>query len=325
MTAAPGARATEGTTARAARAGGPLALLGSAWRVAGHVKRHALRDGALLLASGVAFDGLLAVLPFLLLVISVASLVLPLTARAATTDIVVFVAQLLPNASEASRQLLAGVLRDIVRTRAELGLVGALAFVWFSSRLFASLRAVMARVFEEPEKRSGLHGVAFDLWLTVVAAAFGAAWVAVSALLAAASAAGSRLLAQAGVTGWSVPKPAELVAAHLLALVLVTGIFFALYRALPRRRIPWPSAFIAAATAGIAFEAARWIFGAIWLRLGHLSVYTGTVAAVVLVMFWAWYAALIFILGGEVLEGVEWERGGARPSVSTSKPVGVWS
>lgn len=291
------------------------AVLASAWRIAGHVRRHALRDGALLLASGVAFDGLLAFLPFLLLVISVASLILPLTARAAATDVVVFVAQLLPNASEASRQLLAGVLRDIVRTRAELGIVGGLGFVWFSSRLFGTLRGVMARVFEEQEKRGAMQGLVLDVWLTLVAAAFGAGWVAVSALLAAASAAGSRWLATIGVRGWSVPKPAELVAAHLLAFVLVTGIFFALYRALPRRRVPWPSALIAAATAGVAFEAARWIFGAIWLRLGHLTVYTGTVAAVVLVMFWAWYAALIFILGGEVLEGVEWERGGARPSL----------
>ena len=314
MTAASGARA-------AASGGSPLAVLASAWRVAGHVKRHAMRDGALLLASGVAFDGLLAVLPFLLLVISVASLVLPLTARAAAADMVVFVAQLLPNASEASRQVLAGVLRDIVRTRTGLGVVGALAFLWFSSRLFSSLRTVMGRVFEEPEKRTAMRGMAFDLWLTGIAAAFGAAWVAVSALLAAASAAGSRLLATMGVTAWSVPKPAELAVAHLLALVLVTGIFFALYRALPRRRIPWSSALIAATTAGLAFEAARWIFGAIWLRLGHLSVYTGTVAAVVLIMFWAWYAALIFILGGEVLEGVEWERAGARPSVAVRRPI----
>lgn len=312
MTGAPGASPVTG----AVIGGGPFDVLASTWRVVDHVRRHALRDGALLLASGVAFDGLLAVLPFLLLVVSVASLVLPLSAGAAASDVVSFVAQLLPNASEASRQVLAGLLRDIVRTRTELGIVGALGFLWFSSRLFASLRSVMARVFAEPEKRSGLHGVAFDLWLTVIAAAFGAGWVAVSALLAAASAAGRRILAGAGGAAWSVSRPAELVAAHLLALVLVTGIFFALYRALPRRKVPWPSVLIAATTAGVAFEAARWIFGAIWLRLGQFTIYTGSVAAVVLLMFWAWYAALIFILGGEVLEGVEWERGGGRPAAA---------
>jgi membrane protein len=292
---------------------GPSAALEVTRRVGAHVRRHAVRDGALLLASGVAFDGLLAVLPLLLLVIAVASIVLPLTPGAATADVVRFVAQLLPNASESSHQLLASVLRDIVRTRAELGAAAALGFVWFASRLFATLRSVMARVFEEPEPRKGWRGVLFDLWLTVVAAAFGAAWVAVSALLAAVSAAGGRWLANTPLAAWAVPRPAELFAAHALALASVTAIFYSLYRALPRRHVPKRSALVAAVAAGVAFEAARWVFGAAWSELRGLSVYTGTVAAVVLVMFWAWYAALIFILGGEVLEGVEWERAGGRP------------
>jgi membrane protein len=30
------------------------------------------------------------------------------------------------------------------------------------------------------------------------------------------------------------------------------------------------------------------------------SLYTGTVAVIVLIVFWVYYAALIFILGGEV-------------------------
>lgn len=303
------------------RPSGLLAVVAATRRVAAHVRRHAVRDGALLLASGVAFDGLLAVLPLLLLVISVASVVLPLTPRAATTDVVRFVAQLLPNASEASHQLLGSVLRDIVRTRTELGAAAALGFAWFASRLFATLRTVMARVFEEPEPRKGWRGMLFDLGLTVVAAAFGAGWVAVSAVLAAIQSAGDRWVARTPLAAWAVPKPAQLFAAHALALALVTVIFYALYRALPRRHVPRRSALVAAVVAGVAFEAARWIFGAVWFELRGLSVYTGTVAAVVLVMFWAWYAALIFILGGEVLEGVEWERGGARVSPAVRAPI----
>lgn len=288
--------------------------LGTVRRVAAHVRRHALRDGALILASGVAFDGLLALLPFLLLVVAVASLVLPVSPGGATADVAAVAARLIPDASDDAHALLASVLEDIVRTRAELGLVGALGFVWFSSRLFATLRMVMARVFAEPEPRTGLRGLIYDLWLTLVAAAFGAGWVLVSALMAAVGAAGGRVLEGAGRADWRLPATAEFLAAHALTAVFATAIFYALYRTIPRRRVPRPSVLVAATCAGLAFEAARWIFGAVWRSFGAMSVYTGTVAAVVVVMFWAWYAALIFILGGEILEGLEWERTGEPPA-----------
>lgn len=279
-----------------------------AWRIATHVRQHALRDGAVVLASSVAFDALLAFVPFALLVIALASFVLPIAPRAAVGDVVAFVARLLPEASEESRRLVAAVLRDVVRTRTQLGIAGALGFLWFSSRLFAALRLVLARVFSEPAPRAGLAGMAFDLWVTLVAAAFGTGWLALQAALAAASAAGGRWLHAVGADGWAVPRPAQLVAGRALAVALVAAIFFALYRTIPRRRVPWPSALAGAATAAVALEAARWVFGVAMRAGGGLTLYTGTVAAIALVMFWAWYAALSFILGGEVMEAVEAER-----------------
>lgn len=281
------------------------------WRIAHHVRRHVVRDGAVVLASSVAFDALLAFVPFALLVLALASFVLPIPPRAAVGDVVAFVARLLPEASEESRRLVAGVLRDVVRTRTQVGVVAALGFLWFSSRLFGALRLVLARVFAEPAPRVGLAGMAFDLWVTLVAAVFGTGWLALQAALAAATTAGGRWLHSVGVDPWDLPRPAQLVAGRILAIALVAAIFYALYRSIPRRSVPRASALAGAITAAVALELARWAFGVAMRASGGLSLYTGTVAAVVLVMFWAWYAALAFILGAEVMEAVEAERAAA--------------
>ncbi len=260
------------------------------------------------MASGIAFDLLLAFVPFALLVISAVAYLLPLTPAAATRDLMDLIGRLVPAAtSDAARALIKDVVRDILRTRKELGLAGAAAFVWFSARLFSSLRLVMARVFEEPEPRPFLHGVLFDLRLTLYAAGLAAAYVITSTFLATASAAWARVFGALGVPldGMTTLK---YVAGRVIAFVLVTAIFHGLYSHIPRRHVPRRSALIAALTAGVGFEVAKWLFGASIHRMAAASFYTGTLAAVVIVMFWVYYAALVFIVGGEVLEAVEMER-----------------
>ncbi|MGI9091346.1 MAG: YhjD/YihY/BrkB family envelope integrity protein, partial [Gemmatimonadaceae bacterium] len=53
---------------------------------------------------------------------------------------------------------------------------------------------------------------------------------------------------------------------------------------------------------GLMFEIAKSAF-AIYVRSFHPgSLYTGTVAALVITILWVYYAAVVFILGGEVAQ-----------------------
>jgi membrane protein len=310
-----------------APAGGPRSRADRWWRVAlrvaGHVGRHALRDNAFLLASGIAFDVLLAFLPFVLLVTSAVGWLLPLAPAAAAQDLVGLVGDVLPSSSAAFREIVARALQDLIRTREALGAAALVSFFWFSSRLFGSLRLVMARVFEEPEPRGLWAGLLFDFRLTVSATVFALLYVALHAVAVWAGAAGSDAL-----DGVGIPVPAVFAAVrgplvHIAGLLLVTLIFHALYSIIPRRKLPPRSVLAASLTAGAAIEVARLAFEFLVPRLPVMSVYTGTIAAVVVVLFWTYYVSLIFVLGGDVLEGVEWERSGhpvtrAHPAVPTA-------
>jgi membrane protein len=269
-----------------------------------HVWDHARRDEALLLASGVAFDVLLAALPFALMIAAAVGYLLPLAPDIAAQDVASFVARLLPSSSRGGREIVASLVVDVMRTRETLGLASTLAFFWFSTRLFGVLRVVMSRVFHEDNPRTFVSGVLHDFRLTFVSALLGVAWVAIRALLGAAGDRGAVLLARIGIV---MPPLVGLrvVAGQLLAFSLVVAVFYGLYATLPRRRVPWRSALIAALSASVALEFASGAFSVAMQHTTTLTVYTASVAAVFVVMFWAYYVALIFVLGGEVLEALE--------------------
>ena len=50
------------------------------------------------------------------------------------------------------------------------------------------------------------------------------------------------------------------------------------------------------------FEIARNLFTAYVKSFNPGSIYTGTLTAAVVVVFWVYYAAMLFVLGGEVAQ-----------------------
>jgi len=100
----------------------------------------------------------------------------------------------------------------------------------------------------------------------------------------------------------------EYTVGRLLAFSLITLMFWALYKFLPNRRIRPRTALVAAIFTSVLFEIARNLFTAYVQSFNPGSLYTGTLAAIVILVFWVYYAALIFILGGEVGQVYELRR-----------------
>ncbi|HYC51298.1 MAG TPA: YhjD/YihY/BrkB family envelope integrity protein, partial [Gemmatimonadaceae bacterium] len=59
---------------------------------------------------------------------------------------------------------------------------------------------------------------------------------------------------------------------------------------------------------GLAFEFAKQVFRWVAAGMSPGSMYTGTIAALVIVVVWVYYAALIFLIGGEVGQVYELRR-----------------
>jgi membrane protein len=101
---------------------------------------------------------------------------------------------------------------------------------------------------------------------------------------------------------------ASALGTRLIATVLIGVMFFALYKYLPIRRVRTKTAWVAALFTTLMFELAKVGFNFYVDSVNPGSLYTGAAAAVVVIVFWVYYAALIFILGGEVGQVYELRR-----------------
>lgn len=286
------------------------AIARAGWTLRDFAKRvwdNSGEDNIFFLAGGIAFNILLAAIPFFLLLISGLAHLLNQTADASAGEVVNLVDQLLPAGLTPGELTLRTVLGDIIQARGALSVFSAIGFIWFSTRLFGSLRSVLAHVFDIEADRGIVSGKIFDVKVTVIATALVAAYTVLSAYLAFATTRGVAVLGELGLRQ-DVMGQLEYSGGRLIAFSFLVAMFFALYKVLPNRRVRVETALIAALFTSIMFEGARNIYTAYIQSFNPGNFYSGTLYAVVTVVFWVYYAALLFILGGEVAQVSELRR-----------------
>jgi membrane protein len=282
-------------------------LVSLGWTLRDYAKRvwdNSGEDNVLFLAGGIAFNIMLAAVPFLLLLVTGATYLLPhlYAGDVNSADAVqAFFDRLLPAHEESPDSAIHKLARDLIQARKGLTIYSAIGFVWFSTRLFGSLRTVLADVFDIENERGIIEGKIFDIQITVLATLLFVASTAVTTYVALATTRGISALVTLGLRQ-DVMGTVEYLIGRVLAFAFIALMFFALYKYLPIRRVRAQTAWVAALFTSLAFEAARVAFSVYVRTFNPGSLYTGTLTAIVVVVVWFYYAALIFILGGEVAQ-----------------------
>ncbi|MEJ7809715.1 MAG: YihY/virulence factor BrkB family protein [Gemmatimonadaceae bacterium] len=280
------------------------------WTIRDYAKRvydNADDDNIFFLTSGIAFNILRAAVPFFLLLLSGLGYVLNQDAAASSRALWGFVDGLLPPHVESASSPIHSMLDEIVKARGSVGLVGLVGFVWFSTGLFGTLRSVLAEVFDIEDTRGVVGGKLFDIKLTVLATLLFAAYTVLNAYMGIATSRGVRAMAQAGIRAETLGR-AEYLLAKIVATVSILLMFFALYKFLPSRRVRWQAAMLAAVFTSAFFELARNAFTAYLASFDPGSLYSGTLYTIVILVFWVYYSAFFFIIGGEVGQVYELRR-----------------
>jgi membrane protein len=282
------------------------------WIVRDYLKRiwdNSAEDNVLFLASGIAFNLLLAAIPFLLLLIAGLTYLLPAISDTSnpSTAVNAFIDRLLPAHAESSGSTIHRMLADVLRTRGSVTLYSAVLFAWLSTRLFGSLRTALASVFDIENERSIIRGKIFDFQITVVSTVLFVASTIISTYLSLATTRGLSVLVEIGLRK-EIMGQFEYWIGRALSFVFITMMFFALYKYLPVRKVRTRTALLAAMFSGFLFEAAKQVFRIVIRSMNPSTLYTGTIAALVIVVVWVYYAALIFLIGGEVGQVYELRR-----------------
>lgn len=263
-------------------------LRGWAFSPVGFLRRVFLgvyEDNIPFLASGLTFDALLWVLPLLLVALSAFGYVLG-GAEESRELARVIAGWLLPESgAEGPFRRVAAGLEGLVEQRGRLTVYGAPFFVWFSWRLFGSVRAALNDVFDTEETRSWLTGKAVDLTLGITAAVL--------------------ILANTVITVVVLRAPwAGRFLAGLLAWVAVMLLFYVVYMVAPSRKMPWDTALVAALFASLGFEVAKRLYGIYVVEFVTFDRLVSNTNAIALLLFvlWVYLTALVFLAGGEVAE-----------------------
>lgn len=266
------------------------------------------------LASALTFDALLAAIPLLLLLLVGLTHLARLSASATSQDLHALFMRIVPQATAGEGGgLFTAVERGLAgftRARATVSLYATPLFLWFATRLFASIRTSLTLVYDVPRRPEGgsivlgyLGGKLRDTMMVVLTVIL----VAVNAVLTT----GIRLLdARGHALVGSVPLLRFLVSGvgyvitELLAFGSAVWLFYLVFRHASPRRLPRRAALAGSLFTAVLFEVARRLYS--WY-LHHLAVVgrfstDANIGALLLFVGWLYYTALVFLVGAVVAE-----------------------
>jgi membrane protein len=247
--------------------------------------------GGGLLAAGLAFSSLFAILPAMLLTLGMAGIAID--DPALRGRLVAFLAERLPPL----REFLETSLAEVARGGVPISIVALVGLAWGSSRFFASLDDAISRIFhDEPRRhlvRRTLLGLLSVAVLVGAVIAILLAWSLAERLEAAGQyPAGVGAIIRLGTLLLGSPA-----AGTVLAMVGIG----ALYRLVPTARPSWRAILPPAIAVGLALALFTGLFALIAPRLiGSLQIY-GAFVAVFAAMIWLSIVAQAILIGASWL------------------------
>lgn len=253
------------------------------------------------MAGAIAFNLLVAVVPLFLLAVGIAGFILAARFGESGAFITSFLLDALP-AVQGDVELISsveGVVEGLLAERASFSLVGALFFIWISTRLVGTLRTVLKNVFQVGEERGIIQGKIFDAQIVVIGSLLMTINLGISIAVTAFQRFGMDLL---GLQNRGIVRMTESIVADLLAFGSIWVLFLLIYRYLPRRLTPWRTSIIAATVTALFFEFTKFVFGWYATEIADFSTAYGNLTTVAILFFWIYYGSVVFIFGGYVAQ-----------------------
>ena len=281
-----------------------LRVLEAAWFYVRSISKKLSEDDILFLASGIAFNGILTMIPLMLLTASALGVFLnssDLGIRQLNEVLdAVFPPQ--PFATSIKESILT-VISDIIRYRTSLGLFGVLVLVWTATSLFDALRSALHKIYRLPKTRglitSILHhvGFVFLAFVLFIASNFAIWFVTLLERFAMSNPA----LAAYNLKSLNQSLPTAIV------IILTAVMFYIIYRYIPDLKPPKVAGIISTITTTILWVVSGKVFGIYLSQFSAIGKIYGPYAFILVLLIWIYYSSLIFVIGG-IFGQVYWER-----------------
>jgi membrane protein len=256
-------------------------------------------DSGFFLSAGIAFNILINLIPFILLLIALVGTVLY-----NDQEVLDYIHAYSRDLAPALDPKVMKNLMDVIQNRQIVGILGFVGLLWFSTWLFSSLRIAFNIVFRVEKSRGLLLGIGIDLLMILLAGIL----LLLSMIL---SSGAAFLPAYQGRIPIAIGPTVQWLIEYLLPFLLTFCMFFLIFKIVPNKKIHIKSALQAALFTGLLWEVAKHLFTWYVVHLAQYSIFYGSLSTPVILVLWVYYSSTILIVGGEFAYFLEEDRQGS--------------
>jgi YihY family inner membrane protein len=256
--------------------------------------RKAYEDNLTGLSSMVAYNLLLSVFPFALVALFIAGRVV--RSEELQASLLADLKRIFPTAAEST---LSEGIRRLERTSTTVGIAAVVGSIWFGSTFWGALDTAFCRIYD-CECRKWVQQKLFAIGMFAVVLAFVAVTVLVPTVQA-------LLVSGASDLPLGLSKVRGLVYYVTLGVgvVVMFTILCAIYRLVPKAKMPWRAVWPGALGATIAMGVVDLCFPVYLDNVSTLRI--GTSAVFVLIALVWFYTLALILLAGAVVNGLRYE------------------
>ncbi|MBU3741567.1 MAG: YihY/virulence factor BrkB family protein [Candidatus Kapabacteria bacterium] len=255
-----------------------------------------------LLASGIAFNQLLCLIPFVLVAISVVGGMLDETST--KESVRQALSSVMPDGIEATETISHVIyeLSAVFSYSTIAGWIAGFILLWTSSALYSSMRTGLNAIFHIETPKIFIIYKLKDMAFTIITVVL----IVITTFISPAY----TLVEDFGA--WLLPDRTESfilgIGARLTSLTSTLVLFFFLYMFVPNRRLPWPIVIMSTLISVGLWEAARALFTWYVSASVAISKFYGGYIALASLALWAYYSSLIFLFGAELAQFIHLRR-----------------
>jgi membrane protein len=270
---------------------------------------RAYRENVTGLSAMVAYNLMLAVFPFALLVLFVFGQVLRI--EGVESSVLADLQRLFPDTEQ---QTLTDVLRRIEDNSTTIGIAAFLGSLWIGASFWGAMDTAFCRIYHV-ECRSWVEQKRFSFAMLAVVLLFIAASIFVPTLESAVVSSTDRL-----PFGLSDIKALDTILLLGAALLITFAICSVIFWAVPKGHMPWRAVWPGALFVTLAAGLANWLFPIYLSNVSSLSRFGSTLGFVLIALLW-FYVLSLALMVGAVVNSLRFELHdtGELPSYETSR------
>jgi membrane protein len=253
-------------------------------------------DNGFFLSSGIAFNILINLIPFILLLLALVG-----TYLHNDQEVLNHIRAYFRDVAPALDPKVTKNLMDVMQNRQIVGILGFVGLLWFSTWVFGSLRIALNIVFRVEKSRGLLRGIGIDLLMILLAGILLLMSMILSSFV-------TFLQNYQGQIPVAMGPTIQWILKYLLPFFLTYCMFFLIYRIIPNKKAHFTSALQAALFASLLWELAKHLFGWYVVHLAGYSIFYGSLSTLVIFVLWVYYSSTILVVGGEFAYFLEEDR-----------------